>query len=240
VHGPRVSAEVVFHLGVEDEGVENGAQNQLIFLVPPEKGAESPFPQAAVGRIEKGEYLASGELLLLSLHLEAEGEGAGEFIEEGGESRPPGQVFPAKNFFFLFPPGEGPKAPKKVQGMFVRFQGRMGEELPDFVLGKVDQGQAEEKEQVFQLVPLLFGFLQEGFVFVVLGVFGKEKAGIEKRLYPLFLDGFVFFQGLEKSGRGEKRKNSPFMGGLKLPGPFVTLAQVVGPGRVFGVLVKTG
>jgi len=116
----------------------------------------------------------------------------------------------------------------------------MGKEFLEFFVGEADQGQTEEEKLIFQIVPLLLGFLQEGFVFVVLGILGEEKAGIKKGLYPIFLDGFLFFQSLKKSGRGEKGKIRPFISSLKLPGPFHSPVQVVSPGRLSGSLVEIG
>jgi hypothetical protein len=240
VHGTLVPAKVVFDLGIENKGVEDGAQNQVVFFVPLQKGPEGPFPKAAIRSVKKGEHLASGELLFLSLRFEMEGKGPGEFIEEGCESRPPGEVLPAEDLFFLFAPGKRLEAPEKMQGVFVNLQRRMGKKFLEFLLGEADQGQAEEKKLILQLVPLLLGFLQEGFVFVVLGVLGEEKAGIKKGLNPFFLDGFVFFQGLEKSGRREKGKISPPVGSLKLPGPVHPPNQVLSPAWLSGGLVEIG
>jgi hypothetical protein len=203
MHGALVSAEVILHLAVQNESVENGAQNQVILTVPLEKGPKGPFPEAPVGRIEKGEHLAPGEFLLLSLHFEAEGEGPAVFIEKGGEGRPSGQVLPAEDFFFFFPPGKGPESAEEMQDVFIFFQGRMGQKFPQWVLGKADESEAEEKELVFYLVPLLLGLLEQGLVFRVLGVLGKKKAGVQKGFQPFFLDGFVFLQGLKESGRGK-------------------------------------
>jgi hypothetical protein len=124
--------------------------------------------------------------------------------------------------------------------MFIILQGHIGKDFTDLLLGEPDESQAEEEDLGFQVVPSLFGVLQEGFIFVVLGVFGKKEAGVQDGFHPFFLDGFVFFQGLGKNGRGEKGKINPFIGGVKLPGPFQTPVQIVRPRRILGGLVEVG
>ncbi len=218
VHGAFVPAEIIFHPVIQNQGIKQGRQNQAVLAMVLKESAKGLLPQIPVRRIKEGEHLAPGQLFLLRSDLQMKDERSGEFVKEARKGGAAGQVFSIYNFLLFFLEGERMEPAMEFEGMAVVLQGRIIQKRLQARIRQAGQGEAKEEQQVFQLVPTLLPFLEQGFVLGVLGVFGKQEAAVKKGFEAFFQDRFVLFQRPKEFRRVQKRDFPSLVLGLKIPG----------------------